>query len=614
MTDAILYRGPDASGEYIDQREDYTIGLGHRRLSIIDLSPLGNQPMQAADGRYHIVFNGEIYNYQEIRRELMDAGYRFRSHSDTEVIILAFDKWGRDAVHRFIGMYAFVLYDAREQKVYGCRDRAGVKPFFYSWREGVLLFGSELKALIPHPAFRRDLDLASIGSYVQLGYIPAPQTIYHGVCKLPPGYHLILDLRSQEMTLEKYWDPWTYFNQPKLDISFEDAKDETEKILKKAFEYRMVADVPVGLFLSGGYDSTCLAALLQKDRTQRLRTFTIGMTDNKLDEAPFARETARMLGTDHEEVYCTEKEAFEILPSLPHFYDEPFADSSAIPTILVSRIARQKVTVALSADAGDELFGGYDRYSVMLGYENRLRKAPGIIRNLTGGLMDLVPVSYIPGLRSNYLFRYRYQKIASLLSDNSIENIYWNNSLYYSDRESKRLMYQYKTNEYDRPTEYRKIPVSVDLLSFACATDYKSYLADDILQKVDRATMSVSLEGREPFLDQHIIEWVARLPSGFKIHGGNKKYILKEIVHRYVGAEYMNRPKMGFSIPVKKWLETSLRPMVKKYFDREFIRKQGIFDSNYLDSMQAAFYKGREQKEKIWAILMFQMWYEKWIG
>src|SRR5689334_13538260 len=371
MSNAISHRGPDGEGVLFVETNDASLGLGHRRLSIIDLSSAANQPMHF-DG-LHVIFNGEIYNYSEIRNELIALGHTFITHSDTEVILHGWQEWGEKCIQKWRGMFAIALFNESKNELICMRDRAGVKPFYYYFNDGLFLFGSELKSLIAHPRFNKELNTDAAASFLQYGYVSSPYCIYGHTHKLPAGHILRFDLRAHDFKVKQYWNVYDYYNKPKLSIDFPDALDETEKVLSQSFEYRMVADVPVGVFLSGGYDSSCVTALLQKNSTEKIKTFTIGTTAAKLDEAPFAKEIARYLGTDHTEYYCTPQEALEIVPQLPFFYDEPFADSSAIPTILVSRLARKKVTVALSADAGDEIFAGYNRYDYISRYGNRLR-------------------------------------------------------------------------------------------------------------------------------------------------------------------------------------------------------------------------------------------------
>jgi asparagine synthase (glutamine-hydrolysing) len=613
MNRIMAHRGPDGEGYAIYQPAGATVGFGHLRLSIIDLSEGGKQPKTFQ--HLHITFNGEVYNYAEIKKELEQKGHTFDSHSDTEVILHAYAEWGAAALQRFIGMYAFVIYDEKKQKLFACRDRAGVKPFFYYWKNGLFLFGSELKALMQHPGFVKEIDINAAAAFMQYGYIPTPHCIFQHTYKLKPGHYLELDLSSQSVQTTRYWNVYDAYNKPILAISLPEAITETERILSKAFQYRMVSDVPVGVFLSGGYDSACVTALLQKNSTEKIKTFTIGVPDAGLNEAPYAKETADRLGTDHTEYYCTEKEALEIVPTLPFFYDEPFADSSAIPTSLVSRIAREKVTVALSADAGDEIFAGYNRYDYMLKYGKRLKQIPGVMRKSAAAIMDMVPASSIPLLNKRYLFHSRYEKVKTFLKNPSEKNILKNITQHMSEDSIASLFrspVQVLPSAFDSDELKQE---NYSMLSYMMSIDYQTYLLDDILQKVDRATMSVSLEGREPFLDQHIIEWAAQLPTHFKYNNGNKKFILKEIVHKYLPQEMMDRPKMGFGIPIAAWLQKDLKPFVDQYLDPSFIERQGIFSNGEVQRIRKAFYNGKtERAEKIWFLLMFQMWYDRWMN
>ena len=421
MNRVLAHRGPDGEGYALFENAHAIVGLGHRRLSIIDLSEGGKQPKTF--NTLHITFNGEIYNYQEIKKILEEKGHQFNSHSDTEVILHAYAEWGSEALQRFIGMYALVIYDEAKQRVFACRDRAGVKPFYYYLKDGLFLFGSELKALLQHPDFEKKINLDAAAAFMQFGYVPTPHCIFDHAHKLKPGYFLEFDLATGELQTQQYWNVYDAYNKPKLKISLPDAIDETEKLLTNAFQYRMVSDVPVGVFLSGGYDSTCVTALLQKNNTEKIKTFTIGVPDEGLNEAPFAKEIAAHLGTDHTEFYCTHKEAVEIVPELPYYYDEPFADSSAIPTTLVSRIAREKVIVALSADAGDEIFAGYNRYDYVIRYGKKIQSVPGFMRRSAAAMMDLIPAASIPLLNKKYLFHSRYEKLKTLFRNPSELNL-----------------------------------------------------------------------------------------------------------------------------------------------------------------------------------------------
>ena len=613
MNRSLAHRGPDGEGYGIYNAPHAVIGLGHRRLSIIDLTEGGKQPQNFKS--LQITFNGEIYNYAEIKKELEQKGHQFHSHSDTEVILHAYHEWGSAALHKFIGMFAFVIYDEENQKLFACRDRPGIKPFFYYWKDGLFLFGSELKALLQHPAFLKDIDIDAAAAFMQFGYVPAPHCIFKDTCKLQAGYFLELDLVTKAVFTKQYWNVYDAYNAPLLKIDFPEALAETESLLTNAFQYRMVSDVPVGVFLSGGYDSSCVTALLQKDRTEKIKTFTIGVPDAGLNEAPFAKEIAAHLGTDHTEYYCTQKEAIEIVPQLPYFYDEPFADSSAIPTTLVSMVAREKVTVALSADAGDEIFAGYNRYDYMLKYGTKLQKVPGFIRKATAHLMDRIPADSIPVLKKTYLFPSRYEKLKALLKDPSEQNFFKAMSHHMNDDTIKTLFISGVSDLSTAFDSKELAPENYSILTYMMAIDYQTYLVDDILQKVDRATMSVGLEGREPFLDQRVIEWAARLPMKYKYNNGSKKFIIKEIVHKYIPKEIMDRPKMGFGIPIADWLKGSLKPFVDQYFDGAFIMKQNIFNNGEIQRIRRSFYNGKtEGAEKIWFLLMFQMWYDKWVN
>lgn len=611
MTRCLQHRGPDGEGLFFVERSEAAVGLGHRRLSIIDLSTAANQPMHY-DG-LHVIFNGEIYNYAEIREDLMQKGHRFQTHSDTEVILHAWRQWGEEAIQQWRGMFAIALFDERSNEVICIRDRAGVKPLHYAWQDGVFIFGSELKSFTRHPQFKKALNPEAVASFLQYGYVSHPHCIYQNAFKLPPAHLLKLNLTTQQYQTCRYWNVYDGYNKPKLKIDFAEALGETEKILAESFRLRMVADVPVGVFLSGGYDSSCVTALLQKDSTERIKTFTIGTTDDKLNEAPFAKQIAAHLGTDHTEHYCTPKEALEIIPELPYYYDEPFADSSAIPTVLVSRLARQKVTVALSADAGDEIFAGYNRYDYIRRYGNKLRAIPGPLRKVAAATMANVSSEKIPYFNRKYNFHSRYDKLKNLLNDPSPSQLLKNLTQVFTTDDLERL---FVSPVAELPTAHTSTELKAeyaDPLSYMMAIDYQTYMVDDILQKVDRATMSVSLEGREPFLDQHIVEWAARLPSDFKYRNGEKKYILKQIVHKHIPRAIMERPKMGFGIPIESWLGNELKELVKEHLKEESLKAHGLFQAEAVSGLVRDFFNGRTEKYmKVWYLLMFQMWYKQW--
>ena len=616
MTDAMAHRGPDGGGYEFFQNQTCQVGLGHRRLSIIDLTDTGKQPMQFQ--HWWMTFNGEVYNYQEIKKELDSLGHQFIGNSDTEVMLHSYAEWGIECVHRFIGMFAFVIYDTQKQEVICVRDRAGVKPFFYYWNEGLFLFASELKAFHQHPHFKKEINTDAVAAFMQYGNVPTPHCIFNHCYKLKPGHYLKFNILpiaiGTTFSISKYWDVYDSYNKPKLDISFNEAKVETEKILQSAFDYRMVSDVPVGVFLSGGYDSACVTSLLQKNASTKLKTFTIGVADIGLNEAPFAKEIAKHLGTDHHEYECTEKDALELINNLPYYYDEPFADSSAIPTTLVCKMAKKQVTVALSADGGDEIFAGYNRYDYMMKHGKLLNALPSFVNKGMAGMMDLVPADYIPILKNKYNFHNRYEKLKGLLKDSSHKNVMLSLSQQFNDKQLKELVLKkYESLE----TAYLSQSLtknSYSSLAYMMAIDYQTYLVDDILQKVDRASMTLSLEGREPFLDHRIIEFAAQLPDNFKYHKGIKKHILKEITHQYIPKVMMDRPKTGFAIPIEKWLSTDLKEQVFYYLNRQTIQSEGIFNADCVEKLVVDFYNGKkEYATKIWYLLMFEMWYRQWM-
>jgi len=612
MTTALSHRGPDGEGYYIHSVADRVVGLGHRRLSVIDLSSSANQPMHYEG--LHVIFNGEIYNYSEIRDELISLGHSFTTHSDTEVILHGWKQWGEKSIQKWRGMFAIALYDEHANELICIRDRAGVKPFYYYFSNDLFLFASELKSLMKHDGFNKEINADSAASFMQYGYVSSPHCIFKHTHKLPPAHLLKYSVLSNKIVIKSYWNVYDYYNRPKLSISLPDALIETEKILTESFQYRMVADVPVGVFLSGGYDSSCVTALLQKNSIEKIQTFTIGTEEKNLDEAPYAKRIAQYLGTDHTEYYCTPKEALDIIPELPYYYDEPFADSSAIPTILVSRMARKKVTVALSADAGDEIFAGYNRYDYLQKHGKKLQAVPRVLRNAMAEVMEAVSSESIPYFSKQYNFHSRYQKLRNLLRDPSPFQLMKNLSQVFTNVEVDDL-FENEVTELSTAHDNNELSSAFyDSLSYMMAIDYQTYMVDDILQKVDRATMSISLEGREPFLDQEIIEWVATLPSEYKYRHGSKKYLLKEIVHKYVPKELMERKKMGFAIPVEKWLTNELRPLTEKYLSKKDLHSHRLFNEEYIERLKHSFFDGRTDLYlKVWHLLMFQMWYEKWM-
>jgi asparagine synthase (glutamine-hydrolysing) len=608
MLRVISHRGPDDEGVFVAHSPFAHIGFGHKRLSILDLSPLGHQPYEF--NGLTLIYNGEVYNFKEVREKLILAGYTFKSNSDTEVIIKAYDAWGIRCVDHFIGMFAFALFDSHKQKLFLVRDRAGVKPLYYYWNQSVLLFGSELKSFHENPSFIKVMDYDSLALYLQFSYIPAPHTIFKNTYKLKPGHILEVDLVSKELQDKEYWNVIDQYNKPKLAISYQDAKSELEKILKSAFDYRMVSDVPVGVFLSGGYDSSAVAAILQSGRTQKLKTFTIGFEEQKYNEAPFAKTISEHLGTEHTEHYCTHKEAFDIIPKLSDIYDEPFGDNSIIPTTLVSQLAIKHVKVALSGDGGDEIFAGYPKFGMSLNYTSTL---PNWTQALLGSGMELINPDKIPGADKVFNFSTRFRKMQEIWQKQDPILAMKIISQFHTHRELANLLkhpYKKLNTYFDVSSE---INANNDYVNRMLAIDFKTFLVDNNLTKIDRATMSVSLEGREPLLDHRIVEFAARLPSQFKFAKGNTKIILKDIVHDYIPRSIMERPKMGFIVPIMGWFRNELKGIIHEYLDEAGLKQDDIFNPKQVVELRDSYLNGKAVNvQKLWHILLFQMWKKRW--
>lgn len=611
MTDILYYRGPNDGGYLFEQLGSAQVGLGHRRLSILDLSNHGHQPM--AFNHLTIVYNGEVYNFKEIRTDLEKHGYTFESQSDTEVILKAYHRWGVEAVHRFNGMFAIAIFDSQQETLTLIRDRAGVKPLYWYHKDGLFMFASELKSFHEHPKFQKALNHDGLALFLQYGYIPQPHTIFNHTHKLKAGHILEFNIKDSQLNIEKYWDVIDCYNKPKLNISEQEAMDETERLLKSACEYRMVSDVPVGVFLSGGYDSSVVAALLQSERSEKLKTFSIGFHEKKFNEAHHAKRVAEHLGTDHTEYYCTQKDALKILPKLSEIWDEPFADNSVIPTALVSMLAREQVTVSLSADGGDEVFGGYDKYVQAAYYHRLFNKIPA-----RGGIAKALSFISPESTGLDLLVRNfsgKYHSALSIMFADSQNEAMQNLQKIFSDKELSCLV---RYNVGKVKTDFDTVTLlNNDLsdLDKMMAIDFKTYQLDNILTKVDRATMSVSLEGREPMLDNRLIEYVARLDPDLKIKNGNKKYLLKQITHKYLPKEIMDRPKMGFNVPIIEWFSDELKHYLEQYFDPVLLKKQGLFNVEELTKMKRQYLAGQKHHiAKLWNVLIFQMWYERWMN
>jgi asparagine synthase (glutamine-hydrolysing) len=607
MSLTLVHRGPDGGDEIFEQNAQYESGLAHRRLSIIDLSNAASQPMTYK--HLTIVFNGEIYNYKEIKEILITDGHVFNTNSDTEVLLHAFEAWGLNMVQQLVGMFAICIVDKNAHKVFFIRDRAGSKPLYYYCQDGLFLFASELKALLAHQSFNKEINLQSMQLYLQFGNVPDSHCIWKDTFKLNPGCSLSLDLKTFEYSVDRYWDSLKFANSKHLEVSYEEALSTTELIIQKACNYRMVADVPVGTFLSGGYDSTLVVSLLQSQSSTKLNTYTIGFRDSAHDEAPAARAIAKHLGSNHTEIYCDQNKGLELIEDLSYYYDEPFADSSAIPTMLVSKLARQHVTVALSADAGDEVFLGYNKYSQGVKLWEKMTTIPTFLRPILASTTK--KFAHLTMNMGQVNLNTKLNRISHAIAHANMQGVNVSLSSHFFPDEIERLLLQTSSNRIS--TNYELNIGSANILEYLATTDYVSYLPNDILHKVDRATMSASLEGREPLLDHTIQQWAAQLPLEYKYNKGTKKRILKDIVHKYVPADLLTGPKRGFGVPIAQWLRSDLAYLIERYMAPTFIAKQDIFDSEEIDKLRSTFQHSSNAKaDKIWIILSFQMWWERW--
>ena len=608
MRDTMTLGGPDGEGSFIDDN----VALGHRRLSIIELSELGHQPMKSDDGRYCITYNGEIYNHSDIKKELIELGYTFKGHSDTEVLLKSFIEWGGLCLQKFHGMFAFAIYDKKEKKLTLARDRVGVKPLYIYQDKSLFMFSSELKAFSEHPKFEKNISKIGLNKYLKYSYISAPDTIFDNCHKLMPGTFLEYSIETGKQKESCYWDAINHYQKKNDTISYDDARDTLEIKLKESFKRRMVSDVPVGMFLSGGVDSSSLLGLLASETNRKIKTFTIGFGEKKFNEAHHAKEYAKYIGTDHHEHYLTKADALDIIPLLPSIWDEPFADASQIPTYLVSKFTREHVTVSLSADGGDELFYGYPKYTLTTGRVESIRKNKAIFNSL-----KLFPDNALRYLGDSLNLGDKLIKSKCLINNGvSIENAFDIGQQIFTDYYQERLLID---NEKMLNKKYFS---SLFDSSNMCdeekmlLIDFCTYLPDDILAKVDRASMAVSLESRDPFLDQDIFEFVATLPFEYKYKNGKTKHILRDILYKYIPKELVERPKMGFGIPLEDWCKTddSLKKVLEYYFSESFMKKQNVFNFSEVNRLVTRYFNNKSVSfNKIWTLLMFQMWYEKWM-
>ncbi|PRA58945.1 MULTISPECIES: asparagine synthase (glutamine-hydrolyzing) [Pseudomonas] len=620
MTNAILRRGPDDSGAW---ENGAGLFLGHRRLAIVDLSSAGHQPMASPTGRYVIVFNGEIYNFQALRKALdasQQSSMAWRGHSDTEVMLAAFEHWGiKETLSKLVGMFALAVWDRTRETLTLARDRMGEKPLYYGINKGALIFASELQAFDAHPSFEAEVSRESLALLLKYAYVPSPHSIYKGIYKLPPGTWIELDRSTLESGIvgapNAYWELPDTQSTNRLTISDSEVIDQLEELMRTTIREQMMADVPLGAFLSGGIDSSLIVGLMQSLSQQQVKTFTIGFDNPGYNEAEHAKAVARHLGTDHTELYVTGNDALNVVPKLPDIYGEPFADSSQIPTYLVSQLARSQVTVSLSGDAGDELFGGYNRYQYLPNVWRKLKRVPGPARrlaarmiesaspgqwdSLASGLMPITPARLRVRLPGDKL-----HKLATVMRHDTPGLMY------------DRVVSQWP-NAWDVVKGTRSNPnlASVgdsDFAAWMMRQDTLSYLPDDILAKVDRAAMAVSLETRVPFLDHRIVEFASSLPMSFKIRNGNTKWILRQLLDRYVPRELIERPKMGFGIPLHEWLRGPLREWAEALLDPQRLASEGYFEPSPIRAIWERHLRGQgNYQHQLWPVLMFQAWLDR---
>ena len=624
MTDPLVHRGPDDSGAWSDAAAG--IALGFRRLAIVDLSPNGRQPMWSPSSRFIAVFNGELYNFRVLRGELEQHGYRFRGHSDTEVVLAAFERWGIEpAVRRFIGMFAIAVWDTETRELTLMRDRIGKKPLYVYREPGLISFGSELKALVAGPSFDRTIDRAALTSYLRYLYVPAPMSIFTHAIKLQPAHLLTISDPSQPLPEQRpYWslqDAAAAGLSRPIRATDEEVVDELETLLEEAVACRMYSDVPLGALLSGGIDSSLVVALMQARADRPVKTYTIGFAEQEFDEAPHAARVAAHLGTDHTELRLSGEDAYALVPGLPDVFDEPFADPSQLPTLLVSKLARRHVTVALCGDGGDELFGGYNRYVYGTRMLPRVGRVPRVLRRgVAAGLgsvpaaawdrMHSVGAAVLPAAAGQRLGE-RMQKVGLLMGADSVGDMY--RSLLSAWQEPEALLGG-SPSGLDRNQELLRAHSSFPLLDQMMIADQAVYLPDDLLAKMDRASMAASLEVRAPLLDHRVIEFSWRLPSSMKLRDGLGKWILRQIVSHRIPPALLDRPKAGFSVPVDRWLRGPLRAWAEPLLSPGALVASGIDPAPVTRAWYDLQHGRRRSGASVWAVLMFQAWRERWHG
>lgn len=617
MATTLRHRGPDDQGVWTDPKAG--VGLSHCRLAIQDLSSEGHQPMHSADGRYVLVFNGEIYNFRELRARLEKRGCAFRGHSDTEVMLAAICEFGLEsALESFLGMFAFALWDRRQRRLHLVRDRAGEKPLYYGWSGGVFIFGSELKALRAHPQWRGELDSESLNLFMRHNYIPSPHSIYRNIFKLSPGSMVSTSagkLEAREMPApKKYWSLWSAAQQGvahPFSGAASDAIEHLSELLSDSIRLQMVADVPIGAFLSGGIDSSAVVALMQRQSPRQIKTFSIGFGENEFDEAPFAKAVASYLGTQHTELYIHANTVRQAIPRLAAVFDEPFADTSHLPTLLLCELARKQVTVCLSGDAGDELFAGYGLYRRTQQFWKLLDNLPNPLRRRLANVLNRVAANGVKLQnrlgRDPNLFE-RLLRLSELLPVSNDRELY--QKLISSCRDPHNWLREGKEDSSSNGAEmpWDLLPGLLERMTF---WDFVTYLPDEVLVKVDRAAMSVSLETRIPLLDRRIIEFAWSLPLSFKQRRGHGKWLLRQMVYQYVPQSLLERPKQGFAAPVEEWIRGELRPWAEELLAETSLRQNGVFyERKVRQKWTEHVSRKRNWGRPLWNVLMLQSWLE----
>ena len=622
MSAAIQHRGPDDDDVWCDA--DAGIGFGHRRLSIIDLSTHGRQPMQSESGRFIIAYNGEVYNFPDLRRDLASKGHTFRGNSDTEVILAAIEEWGlKLALSKFVGMFAFALWDRSSRQLHLVRDRLGIKPLYYGWCDQSFLFGSELRAIEQHPDFVGEVDRGALSLYLRFSYVPAPWSMFKGIRKLLPGTILTTNGVAGEETTDAYWSLHDVAERG-MRHSFQGEEKEAitklEGLLREATRQRMIADVPIGVLLSGGVDSSMVAALMQAESTSRVSSFTIAFPDSKFDESMDARLVADHLGTDHHELAVTARDALEAIPQLPALADEPFADSSQIPTFLVSHLARKQVKVCLSGDGGDEVFGGYNRYSWCEPLYAKFDRIPYLLRNFIGRSMcgvspktwDRTVRALRPFLPKAFHLRDAGDKIykaAAVISSPDPASAYLRLISQWQSPGSIVLGTEEPDTFIEQPENWAHIP---DLTQQMMYLDTMSYLPDDILAKVDRASMAWGLEARVPLLDHRVVDFAWTLPRHMKVSGRVTKSILRTVLYNYVPQTIVERPKWGFAIPLHDWLRGPLRDWADTLIDETRLESEGFFNPKEIRRVWEEHLSGKRNRHtQLWSVIIFQAWLDR---